>query len=102
MNLKKIQPKAIKKPIHLMKLSQLLKLLGVKARREKNRTVPFFVGLDPSPKHLWSLFDEAKRVWRERIALEHPDRGGSHEQAAITNSLWDNIQRRFDKMGIGT
>ena len=100
--IKKIQARHPSRPIHLMKLSELLARLGVKGVKGANHYDKVLVGHKPTIARIWDLFSEAKRIWRERIAREHPDRGGSHEQAAIINSLWDNIERRFNKMGIGT
>lgn len=46
------------------------------------------------------VLEQARRLYRKRIAGVHPDKpGGSPEQTILLNSTWSKIQRRFREHG---
>ena len=91
-----------KRPIHLWTFPQLLRQIG--AQEFKNNGAPYMVPrrLLHDDQFLWARFTEAKNLHRAHILKHHPDRGGSNELAARYNSIWDTLQMRFKKFGIGT
>ena len=44
-----------------------------------------------------ATFEQARRAYYEAIQKEHPDRGGSEEQAKCINAAWDRIKRFYGK-----
>ena len=42
-------------------------------------------------------FEEARRAYYEAIQREHPDKGGSVEQAKCINAAWARIKRHYGK-----
>ena len=42
-------------------------------------------------------FEEARRAYYEAIQREHPDKGGSVEQAKCINAAWDRIKRFYGR-----
>jgi len=42
-------------------------------------------------------FEEARSAYYEAIQREHPDKGGSVEQAKCINAAWARIKRHYDK-----
>ncbi len=84
-------------------LTHALKELGVMpppARVVRGKLYRGFRLFSASWAEKFDLYDAAKARWKERIARAHPDRGGSHEQAAAINRLWAIIQERFAAFGI--
>ena len=44
-----------------------------------------------------ATFEQARRAYYDAIQKEHPDRGGSEEQAKCINAAWDRIKRFYGK-----
>ena len=44
-----------------------------------------------------ATFEEARRAYYEAIQREHPDKGGSVEQAKCINAAWARIKRHYGK-----
>jgi curved DNA-binding protein CbpA len=42
-------------------------------------------------------FEEARRAYYAAISKEHPDRGGSVEQAKCINAAWERIKRHYGR-----
>lgn len=50
---------------------------------------------------LWELYEATKKSYRERIGKAHPDRAGTHEEAATLNAAWERTEMLFKRLGIG-
>lgn len=90
------------RPIHLWKLAQLLRALGVPTQRRRNASGRTMIPHRCSERLLWDHFENARAIHRKSIRIYHPDRGGTHEEAARLNSIWREIKNRFGRLGIGT
>ena len=44
-----------------------------------------------------ATFEQARRAYYEAIQKEHPDRGGSEEQAKCINAAWERIKRFYGR-----
>jgi curved DNA-binding protein CbpA len=44
-----------------------------------------------------ATFEQARRAYYDAIQKEHPDRGGSEEQAKCINAAWDRIKRFYGR-----
>ena len=44
-----------------------------------------------------ATFEQARRAYYDAIQKEHPDRGGSEEQAKCINAAWERIKRFYGK-----
>lgn len=44
-----------------------------------------------------ATFEQARRAYYDAIQKEHPDRGGSEEQAKCINAAWDRITRFYGR-----
>ena len=44
-----------------------------------------------------ATFEQARRAYYDAIQKEHPDRGGSEEQAKCINAAWERIKRFYGR-----
>ena len=44
-----------------------------------------------------ATFEQARRAYYDAIQKEHPDQGGSEEQAKCINAAWDRIKRFYGR-----
>lgn len=94
-----------KRPLHHWHLSQCLAVLEV------NPAVPcsdwkhgdhslLYCVYRASESHLWGYLEEARNNHRRLIRQHHPDRGGSHEKAAVLNAAWKRTRELLARKGI--
>lgn len=95
MNLIRRQPQFIENA----RLSWLLGQLGV-ARKQTKQGYRAYQLHRADDHQLRDFYLEARRRWKALLSRCHPDRHGSHDEAAKWNLIWEQVKRRFGQKGI--
>lgn len=89
-----------RKPLHLAPLKRCLAILEVPRRQSKKGGWYCFGSHNSPPDQMWDWLEQARNNHRRLIRVHHPDRGGSHERAAVLNSTWKRVQELMKRRGI--
>lgn len=91
----------------MMQVTELLRIIGFKPKELGLCNSGYYVHRNKGPLfkrlstgELYALLESARDRYRQSMKEVHPDRGGSHVEAALITRSWKRVKLLFARRGI--